>query len=267
MVEPHAVVAALRAASTDRSRRQAMGSGEPSSVAHAEKGATDIDGARLRSDAPAVPSIVGATLQRRNHAVLAVEAVLDKLNRGVVIFDGEAQVRFVNDAALRMFRETSALAVTEGRLCFGDAGTQARLDAFLLRCCELTDGGTGQGSVVMRVETGGERAPLRVLLSPLAAPFDPAASRRDHQHVLMIYEPHAGRQLPKRILQELYGLSDAEADLVIRLFEGESLEVASGRLHISVNTAKTHLQHVFRKCDVHSQGELLQLLSLGPRTL
>jgi hypothetical protein len=24
---------------------------------------------------------------------------------------------------------------------------------------------------------------------------------------------------------------------------------------------------VFTKCDVHSQGELLQLLSLGPRTL
>jgi DNA-binding CsgD family transcriptional regulator len=101
----------------------------------------------------------------------------------------------------------------------------------------------------------------------LAAWGEPVAARREHLYVLMIYEPHAGRQVPKRILQELYGLSDAEAALVVHLFEGESLESAAGRLHISLNTAKTHLQHVFRKCDVHSQGELLQLLSLGPRTL
>jgi DNA-binding CsgD family transcriptional regulator len=83
----------------------------------------------------------------------------------------------------------------------------------------------------------------------------------------MIYEPNAGRRLPRRILTELYGLSEAEASLTLRLFEGESLETAAQQLHVSVNTAKTHLHHVFVKCDAHSQGELLQLLSLGPRTL
>ena len=53
----------------------------------------------------------------------------------------------------------------------------------------------------------------------------------------------------------------------LRGFAGLGLESAAQQLHISINTAKTHLHHVFVKCDVHSQGELLQLLSLGPRTL
>jgi DNA-binding CsgD family transcriptional regulator len=101
----------------------------------------------------------------------------------------------------------------------------------------------------------------------LSTAGDSAAATRPAEHVLMIYEPHADRRVPKRILRELYGLSDAEADLTLLLFAGESLEAASQRLHISVNTAKTHLHHVFIKCDVHSQGELLQLLSLGPRML
>jgi DNA-binding CsgD family transcriptional regulator len=240
---------------------------EPSAATPAGNAATEINGATPSCGTSTVPSIIGGKLRRRTNGCLAAEAVLDKLNRGVVIFDGEAQVRFINDSALRILRETSALAVTEGRLRFGDAGMQARLDRFLRGCRELADGGAEQGSMVMRVETGDENAPLRMLLSPLAAAFDPAVDRHDHQHVLMIYEPHAGRQVPKRILQELYELSDAEADLVVHLFEGESLEATAGRLHISLNTAKTHLQHVFRKCDVHSQGELLQLLSLGPRTL
>lgn len=244
-----------------------MGAEQPSSVRPAGNAATDISGPRQSGDAPAVPPVIGGTPWLRTHAGPAAEAVLDKLNRGVVIFDGEARVRFVNDSAFGMLRETSALAVTDGRLCFCNPEMQARLDAFLLRCRELADGRAGQGSVVMRVETGEEHAPLRMLLSPLGPPFDPAAGRREHLHVLMIYEPHAGRQLPRRILQELYGLSDAEADLVAHLFEGATLEATAGRLHISLNTAKTHLQHVFRKCDVHSQGELLQLLSLGPRTL
>jgi DNA-binding CsgD family transcriptional regulator len=244
-----------------------MGAEEPSSVNSAGTASTETNGAGPSDDAPAVPSIIGGTLRLRTHAGLAAEAVLDKLNRGVLIFDGDSRVRFVNDSALRMFSASSAIAINEGRLCFGDAEMQAKLDAFLLRCRDQADGGNGQGSVVMRVETGDDRAPFRILLSALAARFGRVAGRDERLHVLMIYEPHAGRQVPKRILQELYGLSDAEAALVVHLFEGESLETAAGRLHISLNTAKTHLQHVFRKCDVHSQGELLQLLSLGPRTL
>jgi DNA-binding CsgD family transcriptional regulator len=119
----------------------------------------------------------------------------------------------------------------------------------------------------MRVEAGVNRAPYRVLLSGLRTPATTASGGRDARYVLMIYEPHAGRHVARRILTELYGLSEAESGLALLLFQGETLERAAQRLHVSVNTAKTHLQHVFTKCDVHSQGELLQLLSLGPRTL
>jgi DNA-binding CsgD family transcriptional regulator len=155
----------------------------------------------------------------------------------------------------------------DGRLGFGEAAAQARFEDFLRQGRERGDGGAGQPSMVMRVSAGEARPPYRVLLSPLTTTSDADNAARPAQHVLMIYEPHSARHFPKRILRELYGLSDAEADLTLLLFEGEPLDAASQRLHISVNTAKTHLHHVFVKCDVHSQGELLQLLSLGPRTL
>jgi DNA-binding CsgD family transcriptional regulator len=243
-----------------------MGGEDPSANAGIGKAAPEAGQVRPASDNGQVPSIIGSALQSRPHDSHAAEAVLDKLNRGVVIFDAEARVRFVNDAGLRMLRDTAAFAVIDGRLTFGDPPLQARFQAFLLRGRERAGGGEEQSPVAMRVDTAHGRAPLRVLLSPLVLPSDRIAGHRNPQYVLMIYEPHAGRHVPKRILQELYGMSDAEADLVVCLFEGESLEAASRRLHISLNTAKTHLQHVFRKCDVHSQGELLQLLSLGPRT-
>jgi DNA-binding CsgD family transcriptional regulator len=224
----------------------------------------------VRGGAPAaeaVPRIVGGSLEARPVNDHAAEAVLDKLNRGIVIFDPEGRVHFLNDAAMRVIRETNTMQVTEGRLVFAEAGTQSRFSAYLTRCLERSDGGADQSSVVMRIESGSHVPPFRVLLSPLRTPASPATGSRDSRHVLMIYEPNAGLRLPKRILTELYSLSEAEATLTLLLFAGESLETAAQHLHISVNTAKTHLHHIFLKCDVHSQGELLQLLSLGPRTL
>ena len=176
-------------------------------------------GRRRRGDGPRrpaaahrpTPTIIASALQSRPHAAHSAEAVLDKLNRGVVIFDDEARVRFANDAALRS-RPTAGLAIAEGRF-FRDPALQARFEAFLQRGRERADGGEEQSPVAMRVDTADGRAPLRVLLSPLVLPSDRIAGHREPQYVLMIYEPHAGRHVPKRILHELYGLSDAEADL------------------------------------------------------
>jgi len=244
-----------------------MGGDEPS----AREGAgPEVE--RAKADAVAntgsgLPTIVGGLLYSRPLSAHAAEAVLDKLNRGVVIFDADGRVLYANDAAMRAAHASEAISIVEGRLGFGDPAAQARFEAFLQQGRERGDGGIGQSSVVMRVVTGAARPPYRVLLSPLATTGDSCSAGQPAQHVLMIYEPHGERHFPRRILRELYGLSDAEADLTLLLFQGESLDAASQRLHISVNTAKTHLHHVFVKCDVHSQGELLQLLSLGPRTL
>lgn len=244
-----------------------MGGDEPSAR---DDAGSEIE--RAKADAvanagSALPTIVSGSLRSRPLSTHAAEAVLDKLNRGVVIFDAEGVVHYANDAALRAAHASEAISIVDGRLGFGEPAAQARFEAFLQQGRERSNGGTGQPSVVMRVSPGAARPPVRVLLSPLGTTADTDIATRTAQHVLMIYEPHSGRHFPKRILRELYGLSDAEADLTLLLFEGESLDAASQRLHISVNTAKTHLHHVFVKCDVHSQGELLQLLSLGPRTL
>jgi DNA-binding CsgD family transcriptional regulator len=214
-----------------------------------------------------VPRIVGGSLEARPRHDHAAEAVLDKLNRGIVILDPEARVHFMNDAAMRIMRATQMLQVAAGCLVFAETGAQARFTAYLTRSLERTEGGTEPSSVVMRVEAGASGPHLRALLSPLRVPSSPVTGSRDSRHVLMIYEPTAGVHIPKRILTELYFMSEAEAALTLLLFAGESLESAAQHQHISVNTAKTHLHHIFLKCDVHSQGELLQLLSLGPRTL
>jgi DNA-binding CsgD family transcriptional regulator len=197
---------------------------------------------------------------------LMAHAVLDKLNRAVVIFDSTAFVQFANRSAERLSRNGEAISLRERCLTFLDGSARVALQEYLARC--LDGGGSGRraASIVLRVPAAEEeQSPYWALISPLeleTGSADPASS----WHLLMLYAPHA-QELPKRILRELYRMSAAEADLAELLFGGLSLEEAAVRQAVSVNTVKSQLRQIFVKCSVHSRAELMQLLALGPRTL
>jgi len=48
---------------------------------------------------------------------------------------------------------------------------------------------------------------------------------------------------------------------------GRSVEETAQALDLSLNTVRTHLKHIFTKCEVNSQAELLHLLAMGPHEL
>jgi hypothetical protein len=127
-----------------------------------------------RSDRPhkRIPRVLSTRVEKRPRGDHAAEAVLDKLNRGIVIFDQDARVRFLNDAAMRLIHQTDAICILDGRLVFTDASSHARLLAFLRsgRGRGGNEGPSGHHATVMRVEAGADRAPYRVLLSALRTP-------------------------------------------------------------------------------------------------
>lgn len=185
-------------------------------------------------------------------------AVLDKFNRGIVIFDAGARVLLANAAARGFAAQGEGLCLEDGTLVLTDPEAQAALDAYL-----HADG--GQAAMVLRVASPRSSLPYRLLVAPLEG--GAANGEASAHHVLMHYAPHGRRRIPPRILAELYRLTPAEIQLVELLLQGHSLEQATLALCVSINTVKSQLHHVFEKCAVHSQAELLQLLTSGPRTL
>ena len=134
-----------------------MGGDEPSAR---DDAGSEIE--RAKADAvanagSALPTIVSGSLRSRPLSTHAAEAVLDKLNRGVVIFDADGVVHYANDAALRAAHASEAISIVDGRLGFGEPAAQARFEAFLQQGRERSNGGTGQPSVVMRVSPGAAR--------------------------------------------------------------------------------------------------------------
>ena len=71
--------------------------------------------------------------------------------------------------------------------------------------------------------------------------------------------PEAKRD-PFEALQEKYGLTQRELDVVTLLGKGRTYEFCAGTLCISVNTARTHVKSIYRKLGIRSREELLEIL-------
>jgi DNA-binding CsgD family transcriptional regulator len=176
----------------------------------------------------------------------------------VLLVSADSRLLFANLAAKAMLGRGDGLALRRGRFGFTDPCIDDRYQHFIERASD-TDGGS---SLVLRVHDPGLAGAYRVLVSALGTVQSAAAFS------LFVYEPQSGRQhLPPKVLAGLYGLCPSEARLANELFAGRSVRQAAAALGITANTARSTLKHIFAKCAVGSQAELLQLLALGPRTL
>lgn len=62
-------------------------------------------------------------------------------------------------------------------------------------------------------------------------------------------------------LRDFYDLSSAQARVVLALLEGNDIMTSAAKLHISINTVRSHLRAIYEKLGVGNQRDLLRLLS------
>ncbi len=62
------------------------------------------------------------------------------------------------------------------------------------------------------------------------------------------------------VLAQSHGLSERELEVMRLLAQGKGGQEVQDALVVSRNTVKTHVRHIYRKLDVHSQQELLNLV-------
>jgi DNA-binding CsgD family transcriptional regulator len=75
--------------------------------------------------------------------------------------------------------------------------------------------------------------------------------------LVLIIDPEREPKSAATLLRRLYGLTNNEADVALRITRGADLRQISEELSVSLTTVRTHLQHVFAKTDTHRQAELV----------
>lgn len=183
-------------------------------------------------------------------------AVNDMTRVGMAVVDAAHTVRYLNTAADKIAREQDGLWLREDTFTVAhppaDVSLHRGIDAALGRTRSAIPSGT---SVLCPRPSALRPYVIHVL------PFRRAtAETTESRALLLIIDPEQRPEPTTDLLRRLYGMTNAEAAVAIRLLQGDGIKPIADSMCLSIGTVKTHLQHIFDKTGTHRQAELVRLL-------
>lgn len=193
---------------------------------------------------------------------VSMEAMLDQLAVGIFILNANMEVTFHNKAAASLLAAKDGLGIAASRLraaFHADHQSLETLSHMALQAGWMVDVRPGGA---MRIRRPSGRLDYEVLVAPLSSAAvgpDFAAKRV----VVFARDPETQVNAPLRWLRQLYGLTQAEAELVRGLMAGDSLADLGTRLAKRPETLRSQLKSVFRKTGADSQAALIRQTVVG----
>lgn len=195
-----------------------------------------------------------------------VDAV-DVLPLGVILVDAAGKVLFTNRSAMDLLARGDGLAHRcDGRLTATRCTEALALKALIERAVRAATDEVREPSGALQLSRRSAAGPLSVIVSPLRRGPE-AASAQYPAAIVLCSDPDRDPGTPQGMLERLYGLTPAEAALTLALLSGRTLDGAAEQLSISMNTARTHLKHIFHKTGTNRQSDLLRLVFRSPIAL
>jgi DNA-binding CsgD family transcriptional regulator/PAS domain-containing protein len=198
----------------------------------------------------------------------AYQGLLDDWGLGTFLLDASGRSIWMNKAANQLIGPDAEFELKPGgilKLADGhqDRSFQKQLAAIL---CKRREGVFSEGSSMSITKASGRRA-LQITISNVdpdrcGALLNLGATRPSI--VVYVRDPDETPLAPSGLLQEIFGLTAAEAAFVAEFVKDASLAGAADRLSLTKSSARTYMKRVFSKTDVNSQTELMKLLLMLP---
>jgi len=235
-----------------------MGIDWPTRHGHVERSTIDLFAGLL----PHLAQAFRLTLSRLDaeDRAAALDSVVDRFACGVVILDARGRVLHVNPRAASIFDRGDGLDLSRGTIAARRASDTRKLHRLIdvgLRAAE-TD--ALPMTTAIPVPRLGSDLPYLVTVAPLPTRALPDATTRPVLAMIIRESPvHDGPS--RHLLTQTLGLTPREADLALALLANGGIKAAASRMGIAPATARVHLRNIFRKTQVHSQKDLVRLLS------
>lgn len=186
---------------------------------------------------------------------------LDALHVCVLLIDRAGRIVHASAAAEDLLREADGLMTTRGSLLAATPAATARLTALLAR--SAGEGGRLPTSCSMRLGRPSGKPDLSLIAMPMPRAHE-VAPWADPILLLHIGDPLADSSLDVKALDELFGLTSAEASLANKLLKGMTAADVASTNGRSLATVRTHLASLLAKTGARRQNDLMRLLSRLP---
>jgi DNA-binding CsgD family transcriptional regulator len=186
--------------------------------------------------------------------------VLNLVTQAVVTVDPEGKPLFQNAAADEILTRQDGLSLKAGKLTAARARDSKRLSALFSEFGAVGSDEHPAGKWLKVERRNG--LPYAVYVAPLQCNAIPVRGP-DKSGVVLVLILDLGRKLNIRadVLQELFGLTPAEARLACALLGGHGIDTAAKLLNVSSNTARTQIRSIFAKLNLTRQQQLIRVLA------
>ena len=201
------------------------------------------------------------TLAETSLQVRAASRAFDAMNVAVILVDAKARIIFANGFAETFLSRDDSLTADRIHIGGADTPTLRRLRRAIAQCA----GPAALRAAVAPVEIAAAdgSTSLRVMFTPLGRNttdlHGPHVGLAEPVVLLLIHDREQQRSMMRQRLCERFGLTTAEAGVVMEVIQGGAREDMARRLGVSVATVRTHLIRIFEKTGARRQTELVRL--------
>jgi DNA-binding CsgD family transcriptional regulator len=181
--------------------------------------------------------------------------MLDRLQVAVFVIQQNGGVQVLNRAAQRLLDEKDSITLGPDGFKANHHGETLALRQLIVESMLKSDEATRSGGSML-ISRRSPGYPLEVMVSPLRSYVDLFGGKRTSALMLAV-DPSAAPQISPEVLRRVFGLSKVEAKFVRLLTSGKNISEVAEELHVSMNTARTHLKNVLAKIGVRRQAEVI----------
>jgi len=206
------------------------------------------------------------SLALENRWRLRQSADLAKLMIGVVdrhphlslLVDADGHIVHCNRSAAARSVTRAGLCIEGGRLAAGASMDRAAL-ADAIREVAQAASGDGNSARTLALSVPDARHPAVVSVQSAGQVFRLETGEVDELVLVTVRSSDCEHDLHSCSFVKQFGLSPAQARVGVMIVSGHSLADTARRLHVSDNTARSHLKQIFQKTNTHGQRELVHL--------
>ncbi len=185
---------------------------------------------------------------------------LDALPFGIMFTDMESRVLFLNSAAKKTCTNGSGVFISKDkRCCAVDPNENSALHRLVHQISNESGDGADEDYTFRITGEDGEVLTMLVV----------SVGKQSAGHGVAIFMDSGGGffNISEETLKSVYGLTQSEAGLLLRMVQGETLAEISKARSVTLHTVRAQLKAVFAKTDTNRQASLIKKVLTGPAVL
>ncbi len=195
------------------------------------------------------------------HMRFFFEEAMAKLAIGCLMLDAKGKVVSINAWARRLIDQNDALAVRNGRLRAVDSIDGKVLNKAIDAALAMRARAGQSRGTALRLESAPGMTVLDLVVKPLARDSLIESASAPAVVVYLNDCRRPGIELDPGALAAMYGLTHCESQIGALLAKGTCLADVADRLHVSINTVKTHLRGIYEKLGTSKQAQVVARLN------